>query len=238
MKKLLLTSIVVLCFAVAHGQTVQRDTGNGYIHSQLLTHYTQEFYPPSNGKGFGFNSGINIIVPISRRISIRTGINYCERNMKYENSYFVIPYYRHDANGNHESLYCDSYELSYYQLPLYLQFNLLQKNKMNVYILSGIKTNIIKQEILSGITVSGFEGSRTTTDAYRYINTFVPPSYLYASHYWIIGSGINYLLGKNFLIGIEVGLNLSNYKYILPLPSKSSIINTGINFSYMLNTKK
>lgn len=233
MKKVFLISTAVLYLTVAYGQTAQGDT-NRYFQSQILSHYTQEFYFPDNGKGLGFNSGINIIVPISKRILIRTGINYSQRNMKYESSPFIISYYRHDANGNHESLYCDSYQLNYFQLPLYLQFDLLQRSKMNLYILSGIKANIIKKEILSGITESGFEGSRTTTDAHRYINVFLYPDYLYKPSYLTIGSGANYFLSKNFRIGIEAGLDITNNFNLFTKP----IVNVGIHFNYILNTKK
>ena len=154
MKRLFFISLLFLvgdtCFAKSDSSvTVKSKLAIGISYSPTLDIYRYTYlggiskYETDTEFGYGTRLGINVEIPVCKKLVLSTGLYYNAKKSKYEIG-VGYPFVGEKSLG-YWALQ-KQYRIQLLEIPLLIKYNVRYLNKMNIHLSGGASTNLLIRE--------------------------------------------------------------------------------------------
>ena len=168
------------------------------ILSQEIINYRDSVELPK----MGYTTGLSFLFKLHKRLAIETGIQFTNKREKSKKIDLISANNsvigNHHSPGNHSPVLMDqvSYEYSYQYLNIPIKFNCYFKKRPNIFISTGVSTNVFYQEK----SITNFEFADGTTQSTNASNSNSLPLIHLTG---LVGFGVEYSISDWFLFRLE-----------------------------------
>lgn len=200
-----------------------------FCYRILRSDPSYKFFVDQNNNGaypsFGFNTGVNCLIQLNKKLNIELGCLYAVKSEKYQFKIDISTTNTVQATIPNQII--SKYNYRYIDLPIKFNYTLLDK-RIKLYALCGFSSNIYLYQ--TNISISKYDNgviTRNTSDHYY--------SEFYAVNFsGLIGLGLDYHINKKLHTRIEPMYR----QFITPIantPVKNYLYTIGVNVAAYYN---